>query len=102
MEFSLTIKLIILFAVIVIMYLVSKYWMDYDLLEVIRESILELEFSITGLVLTILFSSVMWAIIWGNPLWVNSIAFGFWHKLFLTVALPIVGYPLAVRALNKP
>ena len=98
---SITVKLIILFAVIVIVYLLLKFYMDYDLLEVIWESISGLEFNWTALVVTLVLTLFMWAVIWLNPIWIKSIYFTFGRKMFLTIAFPIIGYVLAVRGLNK-
>lgn len=101
LEISIGWKLGILFIIIIILYFLLKYLFDVDVLEEIAESISGIEFNMTALILTFLFSGVIWAIIWINPLWVNSTAFGPGSKIFLTIALPIVGYPLAIRSLNK-
>ena len=100
-ELSITVKLIILFAVIVIVYLLLRFYMDYDILEVLWESITELEYNLTAVIITLALTLFMWAVIWLNPLWIKSTYFTFGKKMFLTITFPIVGYVLAVRGLNK-
>ena len=98
---SITAKLIILLIVIIGIYLILKFWLDYDVLEVLWESITELEFNWTAVIITLAMTLFMWAVIWLNPIWIKSTYFTFGKKMFLTISFPIIGYILAVRGLNK-
>ncbi len=100
-ELAISIKIIIIIVLMIVTYFLLKFFMDIDLIEEMVGSIKDIEFNWTALILTLVFSSMMWAIMWMNPIWKASTAFGTPSKIFLTIALPIIGYPLAVRSLNK-
>lgn len=100
MEISIWIKIGIFVVVLVAAYIFLRY-QSIDPFAALFESFSEMEFNMTALVLTLAFSVLMWFIIWKNPFWVSSTAYSVFDKIFLTVAVPVVGYPLAVRALNK-
>lgn len=99
-ELTVEIKIGIFVAFLIIGYFILRYF-EMDPIVGFWEAISGLEWNLTALVLTLLFSSMMWIMVWKSPIWVNSTAFGTGSRIFLTVALPIVGYPLAVRALSK-
>ena len=99
-ELTLGIRLIIFVLILVIGYFILRHY-EIDLVMIVWESISELEWNPTALVLTLLFSALLWAMMWKSPLWLNSTAFGTPSRIFLTIALPIVAYPLSVRALTK-
>ncbi len=98
---SLTVKIIIMVVVAIAGYLIMKYAFDYDILLELWEGLINFELDAKALVLSVVFSIAMWLVIWLNPFWVNSTFFSPGYKIFLTVALPVVGYPIALRALNK-
>ena len=99
-ELTMEIKLGIFVAILVIGYFVLRHY-EMDPVVGLWEALSSMEWNPTALVLTLLFSALLWAIMWKNPMWVNSVAYGTGSKIFLSIATPIVGYPLAVRALNK-
>lgn len=105
MPLSLATKLIIFAILLVVLYFVFKYFFEIDLLEMIWLSLMEaiqsIEWSLTALVLTFVFSGIMWAIMWKNPIWVDSTFFTPTYKIILSILLPLIGYPLAVSSLNK-
>lgn len=97
----LTFKIIGIVVVIIIAYFLAKIYLDYDFIEVIWESMTELEIDWVVLGLTLLFSAFWIYIMWGTSLWQNSTYFTTGKKLILSIAIPIVGYPIAYRAWNK-
>ena len=106
MEITLWIKVTIFILILVIAYFVLKHF-DMDPVMGFWEAITEIEWDIKALVLTILFSSLMWAIMWKTSMWATPEIYratqitGLPMKTLLSILLPIVGYPLAVRSLNK-
>lgn len=100
MALSFELKIGIFVLLVIIIYFVLRYY-DMDPLVATWETISEIEWNITVLILTLMISAIMWAVIWTNPFWVNSVAYGFKSKVFLTIVVPIVGYFLGLRAWNK-
>ncbi len=105
-EISFIWKLVIFGVILVIGYFVLRYY-EIDPFTAMWESIADLEWNLTALILTIVFSAIFWAILWKTPYWATtyggSLLFitGLPAKLFMTIMLPVIGYPLAVRSLNK-
>lgn len=101
-------KVGIIFFLLIAQYFVLRIFFDFDELDVVKESFFEIEFQIVPLILTLVISAIFWAILWGTPWWATNYACGRWScvngpimKVVLTVLLPIVGYPFAVRSWNK-
>jgi len=111
-------KLILFIAIMVIAYFILEYFWDIDYIEIARETITDIgstftnvEWDARALTLTIVFSSIIWGILWFTPFWstiplsecgrflicVRSLP----HKLFFTLGTLLFGYPLALRSLNK-
>ena len=99
-EITLWMKLTIAAIILVVGYFILRYY-EMDPIVGLWNAVSQMEWNPTALVLTLMFSALLWAIIWKSPMWVDSTAFGTPSKIFLTIATPIVGYPLAARALNK-
>ena len=106
-ELSLGIKVGIFAAILVIGYFVLRH-LDMDPIISFWESITEMEWNVTALVLTILISAIMWVIMWKTSMWATpetayrfTTITGVPMKLLISIVLPIIGYPLAVRALTK-
>ncbi len=107
MEITVWMKLAIFVVILIIAYFVLRYY-EMDPVLGMWEAVSEVEWDITALVLTIGFSSIMWAIMWKTSMWATpEEAYRFTQitgvpmKVILSVLLPIIGYPLAVRARNK-
>lgn len=105
-ELSIGIKIGIFAAILTVGYFVLRY---YELNPILSfwESISEVEWDIKALILTVLFSSMMWAIMWKTSMWATPETYRFTQvngipmKILISILLPIIGYPLAVRSLNK-
>lgn len=116
MEFYL--KLLIFIAILVIAYFVLEYFWDIAYLEIAWETITDIGSSFTNiewdakaLTLTLVFSAIIWGILWFTPFWstiplsecgrflicLRSLP----HKLFFTIGTVLFGYPLALRRLNN-
>ena len=98
-------KLLIFFAILVIAYLVLRYY-EMDPLVLVQEAISDIEWNITALILTLIFSFLLLAMIWKAPWWSKECVRTFCitgvpAKIVMSILLPFIGYPLAVRALNK-
>ena len=102
----------------VIAYFVLEYFWEINYLEIAWESITdigsaftEIEWNPVALSLTIIFSSIIWFILWGTSWWdtiplsecgrILICLTSFPHKIFFTIGTPLLGYPLALRSLNK-
>lgn len=104
---SLWIKLAIFLVVLIIAYFILRRF-EMDPIISLFEAVTELEWDLKALILTLLFSSLMWAIMWKTSMWATpEEAYRFTRingmpmKMLLSILLPIIGYPLTVRALNK-
>lgn len=99
-------KLIIFLVLLIVAYFVLRQY-DLDPLVALGESIQEMEWNMTAVVLTLLFSAFIWVILWKTPWWATTYGgdildvTGLPAKLFLTLGTPVFGYPLAVRSLNR-
>ena len=106
MEINLWIKVSIFIVILIIAYFVLRH-LEMDPIVGIWEAISGIEWNLSALVLTLLFSSLMLAFIWKSPMWVTPETYRFTQitgtpmKILMSILLPIIGYPLAVRALNK-
>lgn len=100
LEINIYWKLAIMFVVLVVAYFVLRYF-EMDPFVALWEGLTEVEINMAVLVVTFVISGVLWLIIWKNPFWVNSTAFGTPSKIFLSVAAPIVGYIFGLRAWDK-
>ncbi|KKL68214.1 hypothetical protein LCGC14_2127180 [marine sediment metagenome] len=106
-ELTIEIKLGIFVAILVIGYFVLRYF-EIDPIVGTWEAVSEMEWDPKALILTLLFSVLVLAFIWKSPMWatpeeayrITKIT-GVPMKTLLSILLPVIGYPLAVRALNK-
>ena len=106
-EITLWMKVTIFILILVISYFVLKHF-DMDPVMGFWEAITEIEWDLTALVLTFIFSSLVLAFIWKSPMWATpEIPYrltqitGIPMKILMSILLPIISYPLAVRARNK-
>ena len=106
MELNLWTKVAIFIVILIIAYFIMKHF-DINPLMEFWESISGLQWNLSALVLTLLFSSLLLAFIWMSPLWATPETYrltqitGIPMKILMSILLPIIGYPLAARALNK-
>ncbi len=105
-ELSLWVKLGIFIAILIIAYFILRYY-EIDPIIGFWEAISGMEWNPLALILTILFSALLLAIVWKTPMWATPEVCRFTRinclpmKTLISILLPIIGYPLAVRALNK-
>ena len=106
-ELTLWVKLGIFVAILIIAYFVLRYY-EMDPIMGFWESISGVEWNPVALILTLSFSALMWAIMWKTSWWAApteayrfTLVYGVPMKTLISILLPIIGYPLAVRSLNK-
>ena len=110
MEFTIGLRLLAFAVFMIVLYFVLKYY-DIDFLEMVRDFFADIfesfEWNVVGVVLTLLFSAIMWGFLWLTPWWATTdcgtvfCVTGLPAKIIMSVLLPIIGYPLALRALNR-
>ena len=106
-ELTLWMKVSIFAVILVVTYFILRHY-DMDPIRGMWESITEMEWNLKALILTLLFSVLVLAFIWKSPMWAtpelpyrSTQITGIPMKTLLSILLPIIGYPLAARALNK-
>ena len=105
-ELTLWMRLGIFVVILVIAYFILRHF-EIDPVIGFWEAISGMEWNLKALILTLLFSSIMIAIIWKTPMWATPETYRFTQvtgppmKILISILLPIIGYPLAVSALNK-
>ncbi len=100
-------RVIIFIVILIIAYFILRYY-EMDPILGMWESLSEIEWDPKALILTLLFSSIVLAFIWKSPMWATpeeayrfTKITGIPMKILLSILLPIIGYPLANRALTK-
>ena len=107
LELTLWIKVVIFVVVLIVGYFILKHY-DMDPAVVFWESLTEIEWDPKALILTLMFSAIVLAFVWKSPMWATpeeayrfTKITGIPMKVLLSILLPVIGYPLAVRAGNK-
>ena len=105
-ELTIWMRIGIFILMLIIAYFVLRHY-EIDIIMDFWESLSEIEWNPKALILTLLFSALVLAFIWKSPMWATPEVCRFTKinclpmKTLLTILLPMIGYPLAVKALNK-
>ena len=106
MEINLWTKVGIFIVILIIAYFVLRH-LEMDPIVGFWEAITSMEWDLTALFLTIIFSAFLLAFIWKSPMWATPETYrvtqitGTPMKILMSILLPIIGYPLVARASKK-
>ena len=106
MEINLWTRVGIFIVILIIAYFVLRH-LEMDPIVGLWEAITGMEWDLTALILTFIFSAFLLAFIWKSPMWATPETYrvtqitGVPMKILMSILLPIIGYPLAARARQK-
>ena len=106
MEINLWTRVGIFIVILIIAYFVLRH-LEMDPIAGFWEAITGMEWDLTALILTFLFSAFVLAFIWKSPMWATPETYRFTQitgipmKILMSILLPIIGYPLVARARQK-
>jgi len=106
MEINLWARVTIFIVILIIAYFVLRH-LEMDPIVGLWEAITGMEWDLTALILTFIFSALLLAFIWKSPMWATPETYrvtqitGLPMKILMSILLPIIGYPLAAKARQK-